>query len=395
MPNVKARMLREFGELLDRYTQDQRLLLVTEDLHWSDQATVTLINHVARRRGKAHWMWLATFRAAEVIAEDHPMKTVRHELRLHRLCDEIALDPFSEQELADYVDRRLGDAAASDAFVKALHRHTDGLPLFVANVIDELQLQAAQGSGVVAHDLPDALETLSVPESLAGVMERRIARLPADQIAMLETASACGLEFAPIVVALALSRDVEWVVHQCAVLAQRQQWLVPTIAGHGVPGESTERYAFRHALVRHVFRNRLGALARAQLHRRVAVALADAAPSRQPNWRRTSSWGRTPTPRCRTTPPRPPRRCSSSHLPMPCAWRSAVLAWPHAVSRVCPCRSPWRRFTHCAARLRRRFTVSARTRPCSHSSRRKPRWKGCRSTRCAAWGCTGSGSGCS
>jgi DNA-binding winged helix-turn-helix (wHTH) protein/tetratricopeptide (TPR) repeat protein len=273
----QARMLREFGELLDRYTQDKRLLLVTEDLHWSDQATVTLINHVARRRGKAHWMWLATFRAAEVIAEDHPMKAVRHELRLHRLCDEIALDPFSEQELADYVARRLGVATGSDAFVKALHRHTDGLPLFVANVMDELLLQGVLPAAFAARDLPNTFETLSLPESLAGVMERRIARLSAGQIALLETASACGLEFAPAVVALALARDVDWVAQQCVALADRQQWLTPTAAVHGMAGDSTARYAFRHALVRHVFRNRLGALARAQLHRRVAVALADAA----------------------------------------------------------------------------------------------------------------------
>ncbi len=45
------RMLREMGELLDQYTRTQPLLLVTEDLHWSDHATVRLIDHLARRRG--------------------------------------------------------------------------------------------------------------------------------------------------------------------------------------------------------------------------------------------------------------------------------------------------------------------------------------------------------
>lgn len=53
------RMLREFGELLDRYTELRPLLLVTEDLHWSDRATVQLINYMARRRGPARLMWLS------------------------------------------------------------------------------------------------------------------------------------------------------------------------------------------------------------------------------------------------------------------------------------------------------------------------------------------------
>lgn len=275
----QTRMLREFGELLDRCAQDKPLLLVTEDLHWSDQATVDLINHVARRRGKARWMWLATFRVAEMIAEDHPMKALRHELRLHRLCEELLLDPFSEQELADYVAGRLGGTDGSDAFVKALHRHTDGLPLFVANVVDELQAQGRLQASAVAGGADGAFKALSVPESLAGVMERRITHLPAGQIALLEAASACGVEFSPAVVALVLARDVDWVAQQCDMLADRQQWLAPTRAEHSADDDLESRYAFRHALVRHVFHDRMRPLARAQLHRRVALALASAAAS--------------------------------------------------------------------------------------------------------------------
>ena len=52
------RMLREMGELLDRYTEGRPLLLVTEDLHWSDRSTIQLIDYIARRRGSARLMWL-------------------------------------------------------------------------------------------------------------------------------------------------------------------------------------------------------------------------------------------------------------------------------------------------------------------------------------------------
>jgi DNA-binding winged helix-turn-helix (wHTH) protein len=268
------RMLREFGELLDRCAQDKPVLLVTEDLHWSDHATVNLINHVTRRRGTARWMWLATFRLAEVIAEDHPLKALRHELRLHRLVEEILIEPFSEQELAAYVARRLEGADCPDAFLQALHRHTDGLPLFVANVIDDLLAQGALHAGALARDAQLTFDALSVPESLAGVMEKQIQRLPADQSALLEAASACGIEFRPTVVAQVLGREADWVAGQCDLLARRQQWLGSTQMERGVNGELEARYAFRHALVRHVFHERMGTLARAQLHRRVALALA-------------------------------------------------------------------------------------------------------------------------
>src|SRR4029077_18988837 len=57
-----ARMLREMAELLDRYTENRPLLLVTEDLHWSDQATVQLMDYIARRRASTRLLWLASFR---------------------------------------------------------------------------------------------------------------------------------------------------------------------------------------------------------------------------------------------------------------------------------------------------------------------------------------------
>ncbi len=271
------RMLREFGELLDRCTQDKPLLLVTEDLQWSDHATVNLINHVARRRGTARWLWLATFRVAEVIAEDHPLKALRHELRLHRLAEEILIDPFSEQELASYVSQRLGGAGRPDAFVQALHRHTDGLPLFVANVLDDLLAQGALDADMLADASVPSFDALSVPESLAGVLEKQIGGLPAEQTTLLEVASACGVDFRPSVVAQALEREVDWAAGQCDLLARRQQWLAPAQVVRGANGDLEARYVFRHALVRHVFHDRLGALARARVHRRVAQALASAA----------------------------------------------------------------------------------------------------------------------
>jgi DNA-binding winged helix-turn-helix (wHTH) protein len=258
------RMLRELGELLDQYTATQPLLLVTEDLHWSDHATLRLIDHIARRRGPARLMWLASFRLAEVIAEHHQLKTLRHELRLHRLCQEIVLDPFSERELAGYVGQRLPGAELAEDWVRLLHEHTDGLPLFVVNVVDELLAQGTLDAAPVS--------ALPIPESLAGVIEKRIAALPEELRSLLEAASVCGVEFGPETLADALERDAAWTDRHCDTLARAQQWLArpPAVRGAGAPAV---RYAFRHALYWHVFYQRVGALARVELHRRIARSM--------------------------------------------------------------------------------------------------------------------------
>lgn len=264
------RMLREFGELLARWTEARPLVLVTEDLHWSDAATLRLLDHVARGRGPARLLWLASFRPAEVVAQDgHPLKALRHELRLHRLVDEIGLDPFSEREVGDYLAGRLPGAEDADALARDLHARTDGLPLFVSSVVDEWVGGAGPG------DLPDD-GTAPVPESLAGVVGRQIERLAPDERELLEAAAVCGVEFRLGTLADVLARDLQWVAARCDALVQRQCGLGNTTVQVSPDGAIDLRCAFRHALVRQVMLQRLGTLQRVQLHRRVAASLAGA-----------------------------------------------------------------------------------------------------------------------
>ena len=247
----QARMLREMGELLDRYTENRPLLLVTEDLHWSDSATVQLIDYVARRRSSTRLLWLASFRFTEVIAADHPLRAVRHELRLHELAQEIVLDAFSEKEVGEYVAARLPALGGDESFVRALHGRTDGLPLFVADVVND----------VIAHGSRSG--SMAMPKSLTGIIERYIEQLTPAERALLEAASVCGVAFQLATVARVLERDAVSLAESCAELARRQRWLI----------EVDAEYVFRHSLYREVLYQRIAPLARVELHRKVAASL--------------------------------------------------------------------------------------------------------------------------
>jgi DNA-binding winged helix-turn-helix (wHTH) protein/tetratricopeptide (TPR) repeat protein len=261
------RMLREMGELLDRYTEQRPLLLVTEDLHWSDRATIQLIDHVARRRGRACLMWLASFRVAEVVALDHPLNPLRRELRLHRLCEEVVLDPFSETEVAHYVGQRSAALARDEAFVRALHERTDGVPLFVSSVITEITERSDDDAAIEAR-----LAAVAVPENLAAIIEHYIARLASEQRSLLAVAAVCGVDFRADTVALALERDVATVALACDELVREHVWLGQPRPGDG--GDALElSYAFKHALFRQVLYDRTPPSVRMQLHRQVGTAL--------------------------------------------------------------------------------------------------------------------------
>ncbi len=271
------RMARELRELLGRIAASQPMILVTEDLHWSDPGTLRMLEHFARQSRGIPMLWIASFRLTQIIAEDHPLAGLRHELRMHGLCDELLLDPFSEDEVSAYLRMRVPETSIHEDFVRRIHHHTEGLPLFVANVTDNLLSQAeidpASGARLMKAD---SAAPLPVPESLGGVIEKQIRRLPTDAQDLLTAASICGVEFRASVLSSLVGRELAWVRDTCDELARRQFWLQHVGISELPNGEFDARYAFQHALYQWVFYNRLPASQRVRLHRLVARELASA-----------------------------------------------------------------------------------------------------------------------
>jgi DNA-binding winged helix-turn-helix (wHTH) protein/tetratricopeptide (TPR) repeat protein len=260
------RMLREMGEVLDRMTDRRPLLLVTEDLHWSDRATIQLVDFIARRRGSARLMWLASFRLAEVVALEHPLNSVRRELRLHALCTEIVLDPFSETEVADCVATQSQSLAGDEGFVRTLHERTDGVPLFVTSILRD----------VLSRPQPDVQASIAVasavPDNVATIIDHYVARLGVEQRRLLTAAAVCGAEFRISTIADVLGCDAALVESTCEELARERLWLAVRTAEVDRAGLNRP-YAFSHALFRHVLYVRTAPHARAQLHGAVGEAL--------------------------------------------------------------------------------------------------------------------------
>jgi DNA-binding winged helix-turn-helix (wHTH) protein len=75
-----ARMLRELAEALEVLTADQLLVLVLEDLQWSDRSTVECLAYLAQRPPPAKLLVLGTYRPVEVLLQGHPLRGLVQEL---------------------------------------------------------------------------------------------------------------------------------------------------------------------------------------------------------------------------------------------------------------------------------------------------------------------------
>jgi DNA-binding winged helix-turn-helix (wHTH) protein len=153
----QARMLRELAEALEALAAERPLVLVLEDLHWSDPSTVEALALLARRREAAQLLVVGTYRPVELILHDHPLKTVKQELAAHGQCVEIPLGGLSPQAVATYVAQREDGLAGHEAVAAFVYRRTDGHPLFMVQVVDYLEQQ---------HLLQDMAQT--VVGSVAG-----------------------------------------------------------------------------------------------------------------------------------------------------------------------------------------------------------------------------------
>lgn len=219
-----ARMLRELGEFLERWTAEQPLILVLEDLHWSDHATLDLLAYLARRRRPARWLILGSYRPAEVAVNDHPLKAAKRELQIQGLCRELPLGPLSEAAVAEYLAGRRPDRSVPAAWARAIHARTEGLPFFLAQLAKTLPDSLAAWDGALPASLPEGVRQL---------IEQQFERLPPSERHLLEAASVAGAAFPADAVAAALGRPLAEVEASCERLARLRHFLSPAAPGGG------------------------------------------------------------------------------------------------------------------------------------------------------------------
>src|SRR5215813_10898499 len=268
---TKERMLREMSEALEALTTDTALVLVLEDLHWSDHSTLDLLGMLARREETARLLVLGSYRPVDVIVAGHPLQSLLQELRVRRQCDDIALPFLAEADVAAYLAQRFGAATSTSDLATAVHLRTDGNPLFMVRLADELVavgvLVEEAGRWCLRGPLDDVAR--AVPESLRALIDKQIGRLDPAAQRVLEVAGVLGDQFTAEAIAAGLDEDPSVVEEHCDALSRRAQLVVPgpmTMLPDGTP---LAQYAFTHNLYPQVLGARVPAAGRVRLHQRI------------------------------------------------------------------------------------------------------------------------------
>jgi len=268
----RERILREMAGAIEALTFLSPLLLVLEDLHWSDYSTLDLLSYLARRSDPARLMIIGTYRPVDVILNDHPLKSVKRELQAHNLCHEIPLECLAEDVVAQYLAARFPRHQLPGSLRRAIYQRTEGNPLFMVTLLEYLctEKMIVEDHGIWKLCVDLAEVERGVPGNLRQLIEKQIERLSADERTVLEAASVAGTECSSVAIAAGLDKPAEWVEKHCEELARRHQFLSPSWLVELPDATITPRHRFIHVLYREVPYRLIAPKLRSQIHQRIA-----------------------------------------------------------------------------------------------------------------------------
>ncbi len=248
--DVAGAALRRF-EAIRQYLTDRPdpLVVVLDDLHWADLASLRLLAHLADTT-TSRLLLVGAYRCHESAALDETLAALARAEALR-----IELSGLDAEDTQALVSAMIGREISKHT-AEGLWARTEGNPFFLRELVGLLTSEQRL-------DQPD---TAPVPVSVRAVVLRRIARLPEAAAGVLSVAAVAGRDF-----------DIEVVAEAASVQVEAALEAIDAAVAGGLVVEDEQRlgwFRFTHALVAEALYAATGRLRRVRWHRRIGAAAA-------------------------------------------------------------------------------------------------------------------------
>lgn len=259
------RLMWELTTFLEETSAAQPVVLVLEDLHWTDVSTIDVLTHLAARMSRLRLLIIITYRHHELALRDHPFMRVRAELLGRGQLEELPVSLLTPDEVREYVLSILHGAHIPTELPALIFRKTEGNPLFMADLVR--YLQKAGSAPEKASDIVD------VPDSLRALIDRMLLGLQSDARQLASIAAVEGHEFSSATLARVSgtpAADVEEILKRLdevhALVKRDRETTLPD-------GTLTLIYRFVHVLYQDALNDSIAPSKRVEWARRIAEAL--------------------------------------------------------------------------------------------------------------------------
>ncbi len=256
----KRRLYAALHHFLSRMAAQQPLLLLVEDLHWSDDGSLEFLHYLARQASAMPLLMLLTYRSDEA---SPPLRRLLAQFDRQRIAHELQLTSLDRREVGTMLRTIFElDRPVRPEFLDAICPLTEGNPFFVEEVLQSL---VAAGDVFVRDGRWDRkpVHELKIPRSVQDAVQQRVARLSQRSRDVLAVASVVGRGFDYALLAELAGLEEDELIGAVKEL----------IAAQLVEEELADRLQFRHALIREAIYAELLTRERRALHRRVAETI--------------------------------------------------------------------------------------------------------------------------
>ena len=192
------RLMREMIALLRELSRSRPVVLFLDDVHWADLSTIDLLRYLAEKQAPLRLLLLVSYRPADLTLHKHPFLRLKSDLLAHGLLREVVVAFLEPADVAEYVAAQL--PGIGTGLAGRIYKKTEGNALFMADLVRYLQERGA------ASDLGAEIER-NVPESLRGMIDRKLEGLADEERQLLRVAAIQGVQFDSAIVAQVLAQD--------------------------------------------------------------------------------------------------------------------------------------------------------------------------------------------
>jgi tetratricopeptide (TPR) repeat protein len=262
--------LHSMLKLLQNLSAKHSLVLILEDLQWSDSASIQLLHFIARNLEGLKILILATYRFEELGESRtgiHPLLEALRIMRREGNCCELILIALDVEEFRLAVTSMLGGPVDPE-LLQRIAKESGGNPLFA---VETVRLLANTNNITLRNGVWEASGKLGsdIPSTIREVILRRVERLPKDERRLINCAAVMGEWFDPVLIEEALSLDKLGLLEKLASIEQTSQLI-----------RSDERvYHFSHEKIQQVVYQEIPPLLRRELHKIVAENLERQTPN--------------------------------------------------------------------------------------------------------------------
>ena len=240
------------------------LLLVLEDLHWADIATLDLLRYIARGLAHMPLLLVVTYRGEDV-QRHHPLAALVPLLVREASTERLNVRALGASAVQELVRTRyhLAERAAG-RLTEFLMERSEGNALYLTELLRSLEEERLLDQ-VDEPSYAEVLAQAPVPTLLQLIVDDRLVRLGDETAALLAVAAVVGQEVS-IAVWMAVAQVDEETVHAIAERAETAHLVAVWPNGQGI--------RFTHALIRDALVEHIPAIRRRTLHRKVGESLA-------------------------------------------------------------------------------------------------------------------------